>query len=514
MSFNCYQMITNYCKLHFIFSHNKIDERSTLILEMAERKGFPFSVSVHRLVPGFERVKEAFCSNFSSGVELGAQLCIYYKGEVVVDLCGRILEPPYRNTDKPVLNDQKREIMSTLEEYSSSSLQTVFSSTKNLTALCIAVLVDRGLLDYSERISTYWPKFGQNGKDQITLADVLRHDSGLFRFYRQGQVDDVKSLQKMCCLVEKSAIRYFKSKYTPRPYIHDKILPSDGKRRGYHGVSRGIILSCLISKVDPQQRTVASFFRDEIVRIVPGLKDHVFIGMTMTQQKQHHICDMAPYQYRWSQRDPDGKIYKKYMNKFAKESGIGGSILMMNAVTPGKLNSTEFRALEIGSMSGIANARGLAKLAAIMAGRGSVNGVQIISEEVFALSHSAIVQKYDDVLLEETRFSQGGFGQFRMDHTSREYSEGRGSILGGCNTFGVTGDFYGWGGSGGSVFVWSPDHALGFAYTMNGMASYVLGGPRTNRIFSALFESISILMMQENQSSNFGPNKSTTTSKL
>ena len=130
------------------------------------------------------------------------------------------------------------------------------------------------------------------------------------------------------------------------------------------------------------------------------------------------------------------------------------------------------------------------------------------------MSHSAIVQKYDDVLLEETRFSQGGFGQFRMDHTSREYSEGRGSILGGCNTFGVTGDFYGWGGSGGSVFVWSPDHALGFAYTMNGMASYVLGGPRTNRIFSALFESISILMMQENRSSNFGPNKSTTTSKL
>ena len=77
-----------------------------------------------------------------------------------------------------------------------------------------------------------------------------------------------------------------------------------------------------------------------------------------------------------------------------------------------------------------------------------------------------------------------------MTHLSRETSEGRGSLIGGANNFGLKGSFYGWGGSGGSAFCWSPEYEIGFAYTMNGMASFTLGGPRTTRIFNGLFESL------------------------
>lgn len=40
-------------------------------------------------------------------------------------------------------------------------------------------LKDKGLLDFGETVATYWPEFAQNGKEGITVADVVRHDSRL-----------------------------------------------------------------------------------------------------------------------------------------------------------------------------------------------------------------------------------------------------------------------------------------------------------------------------------------------
>ena len=86
------------------------------------------------------------------------------------------------------------------------------------------------------------------------------------------------------------------------------------------------------------------------------------------------------------------------------------------------------------------------------------------------------------------RFTAGGFAEFALDATSWETDLGKGSIIGGSETHGLEGSFWGWGGAGGSVFIWSPDHDVGFAYTMTGMSDYIVGGPRTRRIFSAFCE--------------------------
>ena len=110
-----------------------------------------------------------------------------------------------------------------------------------------------------------------------------------------------------------------------------------------------------------------------------------------------------------------------------------------------------------------------------------------------------MTHKYDDVLLEEERFAQGGFAEFRLgeQYSSREVSEGRGSIIGGskCPAGLEDRSFWGWGGAGGSAFVWSMQLEVGMAYVMNGQSAYVLGGPRTQRIFTALFACIASLMM-------------------
>jgi CubicO group peptidase (beta-lactamase class C family) len=43
----------------------------------------------------------------------------------------------------------------------------------------MAIMVDKGLLDFEEKVSTYWPEFATNGKSNILVKDVLRHESGL-----------------------------------------------------------------------------------------------------------------------------------------------------------------------------------------------------------------------------------------------------------------------------------------------------------------------------------------------
>ena len=63
--------------------------------------------------------------------------------------------------------------------YSGDSLQCVFSATKSVTAVCVAQLVECGLLDYRQPVSRYWPQYGQGGKEATRLEDVLRHEAGI-----------------------------------------------------------------------------------------------------------------------------------------------------------------------------------------------------------------------------------------------------------------------------------------------------------------------------------------------
>ena len=45
-------------------------------------------------------------------------------------------------------------------------------------------------MKYTEKISSYWPEFGQNGKEDITVADLLRHEAGLAQFDVPLNVED------------------------------------------------------------------------------------------------------------------------------------------------------------------------------------------------------------------------------------------------------------------------------------------------------------------------------------
>lgn len=118
------------------------------------------------VAPGFEEVREEFIRNFNSRNEIGASCCIYYKGEKVVDLWGGY-------------KDKK-----TKEPWEENTIVKVFSTTKGMALIVLAKLHSEGLLDYNEKVCTYWPEFARNGKENITVEQLLTHKAGLVLIIR------------------------------------------------------------------------------------------------------------------------------------------------------------------------------------------------------------------------------------------------------------------------------------------------------------------------------------------
>src|SRR5512138_2757195 len=90
------------------------------------------------VAPGFEAVADAFAENFTRRRERGGACCIYVHGEKVVDLWGGI-----RNK-------------ATGEPWEEDTMVVVYSTTKGLSAMTLALANSRGWLDYDERVCMYW----------------------------------------------------------------------------------------------------------------------------------------------------------------------------------------------------------------------------------------------------------------------------------------------------------------------------------------------------------------------
>lgn len=110
---------------------------------------------------GFEEVRAEFECNFAQRRELGAACAVYYRGEPVVDLWGG-----YRNKRRH-------------QPWEEDTLVPVFSTTKGMAGMAVAVAHSRGLLDYDAPVSAYWPEFAERGKHDVTVRQLLSHQAGL-----------------------------------------------------------------------------------------------------------------------------------------------------------------------------------------------------------------------------------------------------------------------------------------------------------------------------------------------
>ena len=382
---------------------------------------------------GFESVQHGFERETQTMAEKNTQLCVYYKGERVVDLW------------RSAANDA---------QFSPDSLVNVFSSGKSLETIAIASLVGRGLLDYGNRIADYWPEFASNGKSEITVADLMRHEGGVATLDTPLDVDDLLpefiKQNKVGRIVESQRARFRKGK---------------GNQREYHAITRGWIVNELFRRVDPAGRTVGEFLREEISR---PLEADAVIGVE--QAELPRISKVIPlgfvFQFLQSlkPRMLGRKIKLGFLQLFGRLMRIFWSL--RNATTRGApppykgmkdidfFNEPAVAMGETPSAAANCSARGLAKIAAMMSAGGSWNEREYLSKDAWEALHAQPLAA--DMGFAPTIFTQGGVNRFtpvgkNSSGLERAFNEGREG-------------FYGWMGLGGSIFQWHPEHEIGFAF--------------------------------------------------
>lgn len=181
--------------------------------------------------PGFEGVRAEFERNFAERGELGASCCIYQHGKKVVDLWGGVRA---RASGEPWQRD---------------TMVVVHSTTKGLAAMVMALAHSRGWLDYDERIATYWPEFAQNGKEAITVRQLLAHQAGLFAFDEPVDREVVADLDRLAAVMARQ-----RPEWPP------------GERQAYHAISLGFYEGEIIRRVDPAHRSLGRVFDEDIAR--------------------------------------------------------------------------------------------------------------------------------------------------------------------------------------------------------------------------------------------------------
>src|SRR6476620_7718502 len=179
--------------------------------------------------PGFEAVHDAFAGNFASRRELGGACCVYRHGEKVVDLWGGI-----RNA-------------ATGESWNRDTMVIVYSASKGLAAMTLALAHSRGWLDYDERVCAYWPEFAQQGKERVTVRQLLAHQAGLYALDEPLDRGLVTDLDRLAVVLARQAPAW-----------------EPGTRQAYHGITLGFYEGELLRRVDPQHRSLGEFFQDEI----------------------------------------------------------------------------------------------------------------------------------------------------------------------------------------------------------------------------------------------------------
>jgi CubicO group peptidase (beta-lactamase class C family) len=123
----------------------------------------------------------------------------------------------------------------------------VHSATKGLAAMTLAIAHSRGWLDYDELVCKYWPAFAQNGKEDITVRQLLAHQAGLFAFDEPVDRSVIADLDQLAVILARQ-----KPAWEP------------GTRQAYHAVTLGFYEGELLRRVDPQHRSLGQFFQDVI----------------------------------------------------------------------------------------------------------------------------------------------------------------------------------------------------------------------------------------------------------
>jgi CubicO group peptidase (beta-lactamase class C family) len=376
---------------------------------------------------GFEGVHEAFVANFTERGEVGGACCAYLRGRQVVDLWGGI-----RN---------KR----TGEPWEEDTMAIIYSATKGLSAMTLALAHSRGWLDYDERVATYWPEFGQKGKERITVRQLLAHQAALFAFDEPVDRDLVADLDRLAEVLARQAPAW-----------------EPGTRQAYHALTLGFYEGELLRRVDPLHRSLGRVFQDEIATPL-GLEVYIRLPedipnarlATLTPPDRLEMLAHFPFRLTLDAMNPRSNIYRALI------VNPGSAI----ALDPHRIYA---RNLEVPSGGGVGTARGIAHAYGVFASGG--HELRLRPETLNLLAAPAIPPTHgfhDECMHGESKFSLG----FMKPSAAIPF----GSL-----------SSYGSPGAGGAMGFADPETGVGYGYVTSQMGTALTGDPRDVALRDAL----------------------------
>lgn len=403
----------------------------------------------------FQPVKRAFQKNFEECREVGAQLCCYVNGVKVVDLTGA------RDVDSHI------------------DLAVVFSSTKVIESLVVAVLVDRNLLDYGDSVAKYWPEFANCVSPTVTIADLMRHQAGVSSLNPLPTRDQLREMF-VSMEYQKKFLEKNTCEYTPT---------CPASEQSYHALTRGMYVDVIVHAVTGKR--VSDYFRDELL---PALKQPNFeidfeIGCSEANQHRVAVLEMIEsrisvgfrfvaqsmlpsWMIRYFYADID--ILKPFemelIRNIASPHVVRTLSLLANELPSSLVANDPFiRSLPLCSAFGVTNAFSLATI-----GSDLVTTSGLLSKSGFEKAvHVSSPPIKDSILFRTLALSDCGWGMNRFDE------------------FGANG-YIGWAGVGGSLFVFHRQSKSSFAYIPNGLEArlYKAKGVRLLQAFEKCIQNL------------------------
>jgi CubicO group peptidase (beta-lactamase class C family) len=385
---------------------------------------------VHGFVsPGFDAVRDAFDENFARRHELGGAVCAYYNGHKVVDLWGGVRN---KLTGEPWQDD---------------TMVIVYSATKGLAAMTLAIAHSRGWLDYDERVCAYWPEFAQQSKERVTVRQLLAHQAGLYALDEPVTRELVADLDRLAVVLARQ-----KPAWQP------------GTRQGYHGITLGFYESELLRRVDPPHRSLGQFFQDEIATPL-GLDVYIRLPEEIPDSRLATIA-------RPRMRDMVfGFPARLLIDTFNRQSKIVRAL--RGSELPHDAQHVYARNLEVPSGGAVGTARAIAHAYSAFATGGHELGLRAETLALLAAPATPPTHGFrDECLHADAQFSLG----FMKPSAALPF--------GGASSYGSPG-------AGGAMGFADPHADVGYAYVTSQMGTRLSGDPRDIALRDALYASIS-----------------------
>jgi CubicO group peptidase (beta-lactamase class C family) len=365
------------------------------------------------------RLEPLFLENFEKFGELGAAVSVWQNGEELLELHGGFRDARHENS------------------WSRDTLVLIWSATKGLGTACLLHALQQHRIELDKRVARVWPEFGQAGKEQITIAQLLSHQAGLAALDHKVDVLDYHAVI--------GALEKQEPNWKP------------GTAHGYHARTFGFLLDELVRRSTGM--SLSQYWRSIFAEPL-GLD--LWIGLPAKENSR--VATMYAAKSGKSSEPP--KFYQdlKKPGSFARK--VFDSPRGLNAISD--MNKPEIRAVPIVSFGGIGSASSLAKFYSMLAD----GGAPLFTEQTMRWMATTLIDGIDCVFQVPTAFS-AGFMKEARDSAKRIFAGSRAA--------------FGHPGAGGSHAFADPETKLAFAYVMNQMEQTVLPNEKSLRMVDAIY---------------------------